>query len=358
VATWLWIVLILVLRAIPAYRYRGVKMSSDVLRGALLPLFALLLVGCAGGVEHPSDPRAGGGTLLYAAEVGAGPSDLFLVGANGTGKRDLTHSGQFEEFDPDWSPDGDRIVFAKRSTNGLSTNGLSWLFGDLVTMRLDGSGETRLTSTPDMSESSPSWSPDGKTIAFEASNDVGDNIYTMPATGGSRTRLTPFGTASSPTWSPDGRRIAFQAFAQSRLDTSSIFVMDADGGNRRQLTASHWDTSPAWSPDGDVIAFQRRPPPHRDSRRRNPDTFPNSRILLVSPEGGPPSVVRDLAAGGETYPAWSPDGERLAFVASRGLPYRGEAEIGLYVVYAEKGAAFLVTRIEWGDGTPVWRPRG
>ena len=76
----------------------------------------------------------------------------------------------------------------------------------------------------------PSWSPDGRRIAFSSFRDVRDGapgIYVMDADGKNQTKLTNDNYPNQwPTWSPDGRRIAFSSFRGVRWD---IFVMDADG---------------------------------------------------------------------------------------------------------------------------------
>ena len=103
--------------------------------------------------------------------------------------------------------------------------------------------------------SSPSWSPDGRHIAFVSSRDDGfGDIYVMESDGSNQRRLTNHsGFDLSPTWSPDGRHIAF---ASLRDDNFDIYVMELDGTNLRRLTNDPADDlSPTWSPDGRHIAF-------------------------------------------------------------------------------------------------------
>ena len=103
--------------------------------------------------------------------------------------------------------------------------------------------------------SSPSWSPDGRHIAFVSSRDDGfGDIYVMESDGSNQRRLTNHsGFDLSPTWSPDGRHIAF---ASLRDDNVAIYVMELDGTNQRRLTNDPADDlSPTWSPDGRHIAF-------------------------------------------------------------------------------------------------------
>ena len=112
-------------------------------------------------------------------------------------------------------------------------------------MDADGDNLLNLTNNARFDED-PSWSPDGKRIAFTSMKNGGNReIYVMDADGGNQRNLSnDLFSDKDPSWSPDGKRIAFVSNRGGHLD---IYVMDGDGGNQRNLTNNpDDDTDPAW----------------------------------------------------------------------------------------------------------------
>jgi Tol biopolymer transport system component/DNA-binding winged helix-turn-helix (wHTH) protein len=156
------------------------------------------------------------------------------------------------EVSPSFSPDGASIVYS------ADAGGTPHLFISAI----DGSGERRLTNGED-GEAQPSWSPDGKRIAFTSIGTAG--IWIVDAGGGKPVRLTPFG--SRPSWSPDGTQIAFQSSddieygwnAYEALPPSTIWIVDLETKKARPLTVPGTHAgghgAPSWRPDGKRIAF-------------------------------------------------------------------------------------------------------
>ena len=185
--------------------------------------------------------------------------DIVTSRLDGSGRRRLTKSGN--NFSPAWSPDGSRIAFIGRG---------------LQVMDSDGSNRRNVVSGIRIAEDrSPLvWSPDGRRLAFIAREPdspdgawydpvttkdypVNEVLYTVGADG---TGLTRTGEAAgTPSWSPDGRRIAF---ARSDGDTHvAIVATDPDGANEKTVFESSEvrhsgviDVS--WSPDGTRIAIK------------------------------------------------------------------------------------------------------
>jgi Tol biopolymer transport system component len=138
---------------------------------------------------------------------------------------------------------------------------------EIYTMQNDGSNVTRLTDD-DANDFDPSWSPDGEKIAFASFRDDSDNeeIYVMNANDSSNvTRLTDDDALDrEPSWSPDGEKIAFVSDRDSiddseneAIDNNAIYSMNADDGSDvTRLTDDDANPLyPSWSPDGEKIAF-------------------------------------------------------------------------------------------------------
>nr|MDP8943006.1 DUF5050 domain-containing protein [Actinomycetota bacterium] len=215
-------------------------------------------------------------------------TDIYVMNADGTGAMRLT-SDSFNEDDPAWSRDGQKIVFQRsgvRSGTG---------FAEIVVINADGSGETKLADNGFQ----PAWSPDGEKIAFimgcigcAPDGRTGSHINVMNADGTGRTRLTAGDARDEyPTWSPDGRKIAFHR-SDFRED-GEIYVMNSDGSAQTNITRNaDNDHYPAWSPDGEKIAFFG----FRDGGR-------GSGIHVMNADG---TGQTQLSSGPDVLPDWQP----------------------------------------------------
>jgi TolB protein len=126
---------------------------------------------------------------------------------------------------------------------------------EIYVSNLNGSNVRRLTRTNKAINISPRWNPKtGREIAFISSRGGSPQVYVMDASGANqRPLISRAGQADSPSWSPDGRYIAF---AYGGAGSFQVFVADVASGQLLQLTSQGRNESPAWSPDSRHIVFQ------------------------------------------------------------------------------------------------------
>jgi Tol biopolymer transport system component len=202
---------------------------------------------------------------------------------------------------PTWSPDGKKIAFAGADQDGLDDPGL-------YVMDADGANRTRLTVDEGAFPADPHYSPDGSLLVYTKlkGNLPGTDILTIRTDGSVITRLTdglPGVLYRGPQWSPDGTRILFTR--PDQLSRNHIHVMRADGSAVQQLTAGeNDDLDPTWSPDGTRIAFGRR---DFDAGVVRQD------IWLMRSDGSGQHRLVPQDGLQNSFPAWSGDGTFLSF---------------------------------------------
>ena len=256
---------------------------------------------------------------------------IYLINADGTNERKWLENRRCGfPGSPTWSPDGRFVAFS------TCANGSVHIFvKDLRTSR-----QKRITHK--WAGVYPgylvrSWSGDGKSLAlscWEAPPHDSSDICIIDVDGRRLKNLTqlPGVQDSSPSWSPDSSKIAFMS---DRDGNDEIYVMDANGKNPVNLT-NHpsWDSSANWSPDGKKIVFFS----HRGGQ---------SDIYMMDADGANVVNLTNHPAE-DRVPAWSPNGQWIAFQSSRD----GNWEV--YVMEADGNNQTRVTNHPDVDGHPVW----
>jgi Tol biopolymer transport system component len=225
-----------------------------VRRFVLLVFVLFAVAGCGSATPPPGlvfVSTRDGDYAIYGVAAGGGHEHRLTKGRGDPS----SPRGLFFATEPSWSPDGRLVAFVSKR------DGVSHVY----VMHADGTGVRRLTDAS-AEDSGPTWSPDGRRIAFAREGA----LFVVPSAGGPAQRLWVVGAdgrhdrqltklralSGFPSWSPDGRRLAFQSNAQG--GHFEIYSIALDGSGLRRETQSSIDTiEPAWSPDGKEIAFSR-----------------------------------------------------------------------------------------------------
>jgi TolB protein len=230
------------------------------------------------------------------------------------------------------SPDGKRMVFIR------IIEGREQLFA----MDTDGSGEVQLTRDAADHED-PAWSPDGRKVAFILIADGHKVVATMNSDGSGVEAITPTTqSALHPSWTPDSKRILYCTDDDLRppvKNAAEIYAIDLATKKVTTLISGGVNTFPVMSTDGTRIVFRRM------------IGEMNSEVFVADADGAHPRNLTNHPSF-EGWPAWSPDGRRIAFAGNRNSNYQ------IFVMQADGSDVQLVANTEGRATAPKWSPDG
>jgi Tol biopolymer transport system component len=286
----------------------------------------------------PPTPTPAPQWLAFETKRGkTGDYEIFVMTPSGSRLTNVTTSWA-DDVAPVWSPDGRRIAFVSWRDTALGKSSLG--SGSIYLMDFDpivgvSRNPIRLTQSGDH-DGWPTWSPDGKRVAFYSERSGNRDIWVINVDGSGLTQLTDHPEDDlHPAWSPDGTKIAFTS---ERGGNPDVWVMNADGSNPVNLTKTPGrDRYPMWSPDGAQITFNT----NRDG---------NQEIYMMNANGSNQRNVSNSPGSKEGLADWSPDGRRLVLYSDRS----GNKEI--YIVNLATGKWTNITNNRVDDEFCTWSP--
>jgi Tol biopolymer transport system component len=236
--------------------------------------------------DAESDLSPDGKKIAFASNREEDTFHIYVVNVDGSGLVKLTNESA-GDLSPRWSPDGKRIAFSR--------------VGAIYVMNSDGTNVQKVTEPKPEATAPPceaggflgGWSPDGKQLTFYAASATRElgQVCTVNVDGSDLTVVVsePPGYHVEPSWSPDGKWIAYRSI---RGDNHEIYIVKPDGSSDTNLTNDPaTDLEPDWSPDGKWIVF-------------GSDRGGNFDLYIMKPDGS--SVTRLTASPGkDSDPSWA-----------------------------------------------------
>ncbi|MFN8877929.1 MAG: S9 family peptidase [Gemmatimonadota bacterium] len=294
--------------------------------------------------EQVSEPRLSpdGARVVYARRVvdqlnDRWESSLWIMNADGTRNRFLVKGSGAE-----WSPDGTRIAYIAAGEPSGAQVFVRWMDDEGAITQV-----TRVTDAP----GGLRWSPDGRTLAFTM------RVARGPAKDNPFARVALPAAPKGAKWTEPPKVVTDLDWRQDRAGATDdgvrhVFVVPADGGTARQVTNGDWDHgTPAWSPDGRTLAFSALRIPNAQLAWRE------SEVYAADVATG---TIRQLTRrkGPDANPVWSPDGRMIAYTGFDSTDATWQ-DAAIYLMNADGSSPRALTKAM--DRSPAgmfWSPDG
>jgi TolB protein len=261
----------------------------------------------------------------------SGNKEIWAMDYDGENQHQITQLHTIS-LTPRWSPDASRVAFTCYAPHNGSVLTAQICILSMLTDKLIAWPRFQGTN------SSPAWSPDGSLIMFMSSMYGNPELFTTDASGGYPKRLTySNGANTSPSWNPKtGQQVAF---VSDRGGIPQLYTMNADGTSQLKvdLPDMGYVIDPAWSPNGQLLAFSWRRP------NGNYDIYVMEIVTRQLVE-----LTRDAARN--ERPSWAPDGRHLIFESTR----TGTRQI--WTMIADGTQARQLTK-QGQNESPNWSPK-
>ena len=268
--------------------------------------------------------------IAYVSARG-GNKEIWLMDYDGANAHQLT-SLKSISLTPRWSPDGNRIAFTCFAPYRGVTSAQICMYS---------TSSSRLIAFPRFpgTNDAPAWSPDGSQIAFTCGASGGQQIYVSDPSGGHLQRITDAaGVNTSPVWNPKtGQQIVFVS-GRASDEHPALYIMNADGSSVQKidLPDKGYVVDPAWSPNGQLLAFSWQRPDG------NYDIYVMDIVTHQLAE-----LTRDSRRN--ERPSWAPDGRHIVFESTR----TGSDQI--WTMLADGSMQHQLT-FQGENSSPSWSP--
>jgi Tol biopolymer transport system component len=267
---------------------------------AALVVLALASTACGGSGARQA-------LIVYEARAADNVTNVWTIDAKTAASKQLTFGKGFDG-NPGWSPDRRRIVFSSDRDSARNRD-------DIYVMGADGGNVQRLTDTPDVTEWSAKFSPDGTRISYVAGSSGSYYLTLMDADGSNQQHVAgPYKFAEFPSWRRDGKQVYFSAIDQGRGD-ADIYSFDIETHEvKLRISTPAADVCPHFTHDGKTLTYASEAP--GDENKGNVDLFAHD---LSSDDT---TGARDTRLTGDPafddYGNPSPDDGTFVFLSDRG----------------------------------------